>query len=292
MGAPTTAPLKARELTTGKQGVVNTLIVPDGSITSSGLSLTGGSTANYGNTVYPGLFPNASYPSGATKNLAAGWNDIGGVVPANRKRLVYDYFVTNQTAGSILHRPGVKISGTYYYLGGSLTEPTSGVGHNYGMGPTKFSNPIVLNAGESFAVNTDVLGLEVVLVTVEFDATSPISRASITNWIVGDNVLLTVDSGKTVFTGSVSPSNANNNPTPLIQSFAYYNFTGGSATISAINYVIPVVGTIQMAAPGTVLTGNGFVKYLPGNLPSGSQIVIPNTSATAGQIAWLNYVSV
>lgn len=239
-----------------------------------------------------GYYPAATTPIASTLNSISGNNDLY-TVPSGRKALVYDFTTTNSTAGSINIFPAIKISGTYYRIGNSVSEGTGGTGqgHIYGMSSAKNSAPIVLNAGESFSVNTDAVGLSIWAHLVEFDATAPLSRASITSFTAGDNTLLTVTTGKTLIMGSQGFA-SNNNPVVSMQGITYYNNSGAQRTMGGI-YLVPSGGSPnnanRFATSNTVFSGLGFNKYLAGNIASGSSIVINTDSNAAGQFVWVNY---
>lgn len=241
---------------------------------------------------FPGYYPNAKSPSAVTLNSIVGNNDLYEV-PVGKKALVYDYTATNSTAGTINHYPQLKIGATYYRIGTAVAEGSGGTGqgHNYGMSSIRQSAPIVLNAGESFAVNTDAVGLSIWTHIIEFDASAPLSRATITNFVVGDNTLLTVSAGKTIVIGSQGFTSTNN-PNANQNGIVYFNNSGASRTMGGI-YLVPngssAVNANRFAASNVVINPAGFTKFLAGNIASLASIVMNIDSNAAGQIAWCNY---
>lgn len=238
------------------------------------------------------LYPNESHPSGYTVSCANGANDLY-TVPTGRKALVSDVIVTNISGGSVAYKPQLKaVGGTYYDLGNSKSESDQGIGHVYGMNSINFSAPIVLNAGETFAVFTNASGMAMWAYIVEFDASSPLSRADLTTFVSGDNTLFTVPTGKTVSFGGTQGSIANQ-PVLSLNAFVYRNSTGSTVSMGSINMVpsggSPGVGN-QFATTNSVVTGTGFSKYFAGNLSPGDFVSINVNSTAAGQIAWVNYI--
>jgi hypothetical protein len=255
-------------------------------IKAKGLALTNNSGMMQG---VPGHYPNATFPTARTFSTAVGSNDLY-TVPAGRKAFVQDYWVTNSTGGTIAHYPQLKISGTYYTLGRSQNEAAAGIGHNYGMNGTN-SIPIILNAGETYAVNADTIGLTVWVSIVEFDSTSSLYRTELTSWVNGNNTLFTMPANSNVCFG-VPAFNASNNPTNATTGLAYFNASGSTVTLSGV-WIVPTAGSPstanQIGGSNSVTNGSIFCKFFPGNLTSGDTIVLNSNSSTTGQFAWINY---
>ncbi len=241
----------------------------------------------------PGNYPNRSFPVAYTNNSASGHNDLY-TVPAGRKAIWIDYLVTNSTVGAIGHNPEIKISGTYYSIGTTVSESAGGLGHNYAPhGSTRFSQTILLNAGESFSVKTDAVGLTIWPNIIEFDDSSPLNRASLSSWSSGDNTLFTVPAGKTIYIGSLAPNSLANLPSIALAGITYFNVSGSTRTMGKIN-IVPSGGSVgatnQFAGSNSVLNNSGFSKYFHGCLGAGDFISINTDANTAGQFAWINYV--
>lgn len=239
----------------------------------------------------PGHYPQCSFPAAGVYGAAvAGHNNLY-TVPANRKALLQDFMVTNVSGGTIQYYAEIKIGATYYRIGNAAVEANNGYGHNYGMSATRNSQPIVLNPGEIFSVNCDNPGLTIWANIIEFDVFSPLKRADIHNWVTGQNTLLTVSPGRTLYIGSIGFTVANN-PGTAIQGIVYYNNSGASRTFTGI-YIVPSGGS--PAANNTFATTNvitnlqGFSKFFPGCLAPGTSIIIDVDSDASGQFMWCNY---
>lgn len=238
-----------------------------------------------------GAFPSLKFPSCYLINTVGTGDFDLYTVPASRKAMVIDFIITNPTAGSIAYFPELKLSGTYYRIGQTKSEGTLGIGHNYGMSNSLNSQPIILNAGESIALNIDTAGLTVWAQVLEFDASSPFKRASITSWSAGDNILYTCPVNKTVSIGQPALG-VQNNPTASMNGICYENGSVGTRTLGGI-YIIPngssKSSSNQFAGSNSIISGQGFSKYFPGCINPGDTIVLNTDSNAAGQIAWINY---
>jgi hypothetical protein len=240
--------------------------------------------------IVPGQFPNLKYPAVRTSAAISG-NNLLYTVPAGRKALVVDYIVSNSTASAIVNYPFVRIGGVDYRTGASFNEPANGWGHNYSFASSR-SQPIVLNAGESFGVVTDAAGLTIWAHIIEFDELSPFSRADIRNWTAGANTLLLVPANKTIAIGAMGLTSGNL-PAPNATGIVYFNASGATRTLSAIN-IVPfgegVALANQFATTNNVFNNTLFSKFFHGNLAAGDSIVLTSDSDAAGQFAWCNYL--
>lgn len=240
----------------------------------------------------PGVLRKAVYPRIYVASSINGDNDLYTPV-TGRKALVRDYIVTNNTGGAINHGPKIKIGGTYWQLGQNVSEGAGGLGHNYSMSPIHLSQPIILNAGETFSVNTSALGLTLWANIVEFADSVPLFRADKHGgWINGANTLYTVPANKTICMGQLSGSAVSNNPSAGISGLCYFNGSGGTVNLSTIN-IVPFGGSPgaanQFAAPGSIINGSGFLKFFHGNIGEGDFISVTVDSTNAQQFMWFNY---
>jgi hypothetical protein len=198
--------------------------------------------------------------------------------------------VTNSTGGSISYYPEIKISATYYRIGSTSNESSGGIGHNYGMLPNR-SQPILLDAGETFAVNSNAVGLTIWSNIIEFDNTAKLKRADLRTWATGENTLFTAPANKTVSFGLPGLTIANL-PATQQTAICYVNGSGSSRTLSAI-HIVPSGGSTnvnnQFAGSNTIGNGNAFGKFFYGNLNAGDSVVLVTDANTAGQFAWVNY---
>lgn len=240
------------------------------------------------------IFANPTYPNAYAISGGLGNVDLY-TVPAGRKAIVIDIMVTNSTVSTITYYTQVKIGGTYFRTCNATTESAAGIGHNYAIGGTRNCSQMVMNAGEIFGINTDVTGLSVWSNIIEFDSGSPISRASLTTMTAGDNTLFTVPASTTVSFGNMGTGAApNNTPALQITSFVYRNSSGGSRTLAGA-WWIPNGGSKsnanQVVGSNVVVDTSGFSKFIYGNTEPGATLVINVDANTAGQLAWVNYIS-
>lgn len=248
-----------------------------------GLGLVLGSAA--------GAVINPTFPVVRNYALPAGDQALY-TVPAGKKALVVDLWVTNPTAGSITYFPKLTTPNGTFQIGASVTEGAAGIGHNYGNnGTLGRSIPIVLNAGEIFIINSSALGMSVWVSVIEFDASSALSRWDIQTWVNGNNVLYTHPAGKTVVFGNIGYSSTNS-PVPSLTGVVISNGSGSTRTYVG-PYIVPSAGSPstanQFGGSNAVFNGSIFTKYFPGGLAAGDTIVITTSDANnTGQIAWVN----
>lgn len=127
-------------------------------------------------------------------------------VPAGRRALVGSYHTLNQALTATTYFPEIKIGSTYYRVSVNAS-PASG------LGITSPAIELILEAGDSFAVNVSQAGLNLFAQIIEFDANSPLKSARIAGPVSGDQVFYTVPVGKQA----------------LIPNFLYMFNDGGSA---------------------------------------------------------------
>lgn len=237
-----------------------------------------------------GLFPAMKLPTARSFSLAVGENDLY-TVPPGRKALYLDVMVTNPTGASISYYSSIKISGTYYRISTTISEPSQGIGHNFGLVASR-GTPIVMNAGESISVNATATGMTAWAYIVEFDDASPLNRADLKTFASGNNTLYTVPTGKSIALG-VPGITAANQPAFQMSGMVYMNGSGSTRTLTGI-YLVPSGGNVsssnQFAGLNTVTTNTGFSKFFFGGLAAGDQIIFVLDSNASGQYAWMNYV--
>ena len=249
--------------------------------------------------VNAGFYPRAAHPIARTHAAVVGHNDLY-TVPAGRKALFFDAWITNLTAVPIGWYPELRIGDTYYRLGSIAAENPAGIGHNYSSSGIR-TIPILLNAGETFGINSDTSNAVFWAHIIEFDATSPLARADIgtgtSPWVAGDNIFpITIPPGATIGFG-VPGYGTSNNPGYNITGIALINGSASFITYTG-PYMVPAGGT-KSSVPGganqfggtntLISNGGAFFKYFPGGLAPGDSIVINSSSAAAGQLAWTNY---
>lgn len=222
------------------------------------------------------------YPAVFSSNVAVGDTDLY-TVPAGKKAIATALSVYNASGSTIVYFLQIKVSSTYYRAGTNISLTTTSQTSNVGI-----SLPI-LEAGESFSINTDVQGLNVWLKVVEYDDDVPIKSYRILSLANGDNTLMTVPALKTSFILAANRLAYTNGA-----SIAYVNDSGGSRTITA--YAVPSGGaagtTNQVEVAGAV--GDDTLQSINfnGNLSSGDTLVVNTNSGTTVQSAWVNVVEV
>lgn len=243
-----------------------------------------------------GHFPNAKTPAVLINNAASGHNDIY-TVPTGRKALVRDAWITNPTAGTIAWCPELKISGTYYRYTPTASEPTAGIGHNFGTSGGAKQPSMLLNAGETLSINCDAAGATVWVDLIEFDDTSPLARADVRSGFVnGYNTLFTMPSGYRSVTFGVLGTSATNIPNVLLSGYCYTNLSGSTVTHNG-PFLVPNGGSPSTANPGSNQFGGAnsvgntscFSKALPGGMAAGDTIQFNVNSSSSGQFSYILY---
>lgn len=174
-----------------------------------------------------------------------------------------------------------KISSTYYRVGNTSTTATN-VATSTGYAG------LILEAAQSFSINTSQAGLNVFGTAYIFPNTGPLKSTLVTSLGNGDNTLYTCPSGKTcrVVLGNAQffgSANASLSP-------AVVNASGGT-----LSYTVNIVssggspGTANKATPATSVN-NGvltpFGSIMNWALAAGDFININATGASAG-VAWV-----
>ena len=124
-----------------------------------------------------------------TYSVNSGTGDIDiYTVPAGKRTILMAGITDKWAAGNVTEQFQIKISGTYNHVNkaNTTTPPSQAQG---------FYFPI-LEAGESFSVNTSASGINIWFNGIEFDADASIKGARILNLANGDNTLYTCPAGK------------------------------------------------------------------------------------------------
>lgn len=236
----------------------------------------GGGTFFY----YPQL-TGVSYPRVWGSNLATGDNDLY-TVPTGKKTIIHSGGMRayNPSAGSITYYSEIKVSGSYYRTGAGVTL-TTGVGEN----TSGLVQGILLNAGESFSVNTaTTAGLNILYSAIEFDASNPVYGGRSLALASGDNTILTVSAGKTVFfpfnlTAASHLQIGIFNASGASRNYVLYNVpSGGSA--GTTNQIFPTTAVADV-------TASSFTHG--GTMNAGDFLVLNSNDGTAGQVTWCIY---
>lgn len=247
-----------------------------------------------GNDISPAQLGAMGFGSGAllsgltevsvrASGLAAGDNDIY-TVPANSRAILAVTAWNSNVTGNVF--PEVKISGTYYRVAANLsvvgfvTTPASAVASSFGY------NGIILEAGQSFSLNSAAnVTLNVLGTAYVFPNTSSMKTAFNLALTTGDNTLYTCPVGKTAAVVLTNNQILGSTGAALLQ---VGNGTGGS-----LNYYYNMVASGGSPATGNRFAGttavgggalNGFL--VNGCLAAGDFISVNSSGAGAGQIAW------
>lgn len=211
----------------------------------------------------------------ALGNAPSGTTDLY-TVPTGKKLLLTSQMRTyNTTGSSITSYLMYKIAGNYY----RLQTPASNSANT--STATTFNLGIVLEAGESIAINTTAIGLNVSLNAMLFDATVPLKTAKLLSLTTGDNTLYTVPAGKIAFVQAVTPSFT---PIPVV---CFGNGTAGSVIWYAHNVASGGTPdtTNRVVASQTYTTNTINNQPIGSHMEAGDFISINSNSSSAGQWA-------
>jgi hypothetical protein len=255
--------------------------------------LTSASIPGIGGTFSPTTFGlslvNQTLPVVHQTVTATGSNQTIYTVPAARRAFVTTYFLSNNSGLSAAINTVITVGGatiTFAPLPASLANGAVTV-----LGGS--NNPLpVLEAGDTFAVNTTQQPIGVYLSVLEFDTTSNLKSIKKTSsWIIGDNTIYTVPIGKTaaVLTGGLSGTNG-------YAGFGYVNISGSTVT-SKFNVVpsggSPSVNNLIRGALGSATGGSSSLN--PGSIitmAAGDFFSINVNSATDTQLGYVTVMEI
>jgi len=215
-----------------------------------------------------------SFKGGIFEDLASGNNDLY-TVPAGKKAVVLEpHRLYNNTGGSVSSYSQIKISGTYYRLGLAISQ-----GANSG-GNVTFNNSIVLNAGESYSINTGSTGQSVFVSIVEFSDAVPVKRIGSFALASGDNTIYTVPANKKAALITFSSPGLNAGASTRM-----VNTSGGSVTYTPYSIESGQAKAAKYQNEAAAAVGNNAqstISFSP-QLSDGDYLLINSTSGTAGQ---------
>lgn len=205
---------------------------------------------------------------------AAGDNDLY-TVPAG-KRAFAILSTWNATGGTIAHFSEVKIGGVYFRTGAAIAGLNNTAGTPFYL--------IVLEAGQSFALNCAALGLYIAGTVYEFDNTSFLKSYVLTAFAPGDNAFAAVPVGKKF----------------AVQIGSMISTSGGAGTMAVVNNsggslaytwnIVPSAGVVALAnrifVTAGIATGATSFASLNATLDAGDFFSI-NTTSAGSQIAWV-----
>jgi len=221
--------------------------------------------------VRPVQIRGAALPSG---------NNILGTVPSGKRWFLRgsSIRITNPSVNSIDYYGAIETTGGITRISAATT--TAGatrqvVGPNL-IGPTASS--LILNAGESFIVNTSESGLNIQAVVFEFNAAgAPFAGHRILSLGSGDNTLYTCPANTSAFFTVGAWIG-----TPAVW---LYNGTGGAITYAM--YLVPdgeTVGDATLLDSTSVSAGATGTRTLATTLRGGDRIII--NASSAGGVIW------
>lgn len=201
-----------------------------------------------------------------TSNAGSGDVDLY-TAPANTRAYINGSFVNNTAGTSTSIFFEIKVSGVYYKMSATQSRSTGT--------STTVSLNIVLEPGESIAINTTQSGMNVWLGITEFPSNLKFYSPKILALTSGDNTLYTAPANTKAFTTQINVFN-NCGTTIVLNS---YIVPSGNSTSSGNQYR---VNTSVLNGALNTLGNTGF------GFGAGDFIVLNSDTATAGQLAWLN----
>lgn len=231
--------------------------------------------------------PGMTYPQAyvAGNSGGSGNQDIY-TCPTGKRALCYGISMFNTTVGNINVFSEIYVSGTYYQLEG--LSVLSGSANTSAF--TVF--PIVLEAGERLALNTNATGATLFGNVVEFDNTAILKTYKVLSLSAGDNTIYTVPAGKSAI---VLDAYCALNINVGTKAFGYFNGSGGSRTLNA--FIVQSggsTGTTNKIINSTVVT-NGAVlsnNFTFCSMQAGDFFVVNTDAGTATQTCWINVLEV
>jgi hypothetical protein len=243
-------------------------------------------TANLPFVPTPYSIPNAVLKKVFVPSLAATDNDLY-TCPASTKALISLPSFYNTTVGSINVFMEHKISGVYNRFG-----TTIGAGANASTQLSSNANcsVLVLNAGESVAVNAAAIGLNAYLKVFEFPSTvafKTVRVSGLTN--ANDNLIYTCPAN--TIAQIVNANLQNLVQQTLAGTCLIVNTSGVTPTLTS--HLIAAGGGAagatnqvgRVATLANLTTGN---LNFPPMMVAGDQIVVTSDNAAAGQVAYVS----
>lgn len=217
-------------------------------------------------------------------NLASGDVDIY-TCPAGKKALVVEATFTNPTGSgvTILSFAEYKVNGVYTKYDFIANNAVAGT-----IGIAALLIPMLLNAGESFSVNSNNPGLSLWTYILEFDSSANINIARLNTFIAGDNTLLTVPSNGIQLYSNVEGVSGGQ---AFKGSLYYFNNTGVSRTLGW--NLVPSGGSVgvsnQIKTGASISSPSVNLTTFYGGLKQNDFISLNTDSNAAGQSAFIIY---
>lgn len=217
-------------------------------------------------------------------NLASGTTDLY-TCPIGKKALVIETTFTNPTGSGVTIQcfAQYKVNGVYTTYDFVSNAPAPGT-----IGNTSLLVPMLLNAGESFAVNANNPGLSLWSYILEFDSSANINVAKLATFSSGDNTLFTVSANGLYLISNVEGVSAGS---PFKGTIYYFNNSGISRTIG-VN-LVPAGGSTnvnnQIRSGTSVTSPSILITTFYGGLKQNDSISINTDSNASGQHAFIIY---
>lgn len=206
--------------------------------------------------------------------------------PANRRALVTIGKAYNKNAATATVGAFLKSGGNYYRISADVAPTTETAS------ALVLIAPIVLEPGESIAVNSDKATVNIGFQVTEYDNTTAMYTAKLTSLANGDNTLYTVAASTSARilkqidgsfnTGTIAVGIWNNSGG--VRSIYFNHVPSGSS-----------VGTTNQQIPQLSLSNDGvetLVAGLTSFMPTGDFLSVNTNAATATQFAWVTVIEI
>jgi hypothetical protein len=230
---------------------------------------------------YAGLPPiqNGTIKNLFSSNAASGDVDLYACA-TNKRCLMLAALVSNFSGSTITAYPEVKISGSYFRVGGS-----NGVTNNSNSTFLVTNGIYIAEAGETLSFHTTGAGLNIWVRVIEFDNTSHLKSAKLTNPTSGDNTLYTVAASRSAIIFAV------NNAAPTTYTMGAANDSGSTRTITP--YCVPSGGSAatgnKINAAQSVTSANSSSITICPALSTGDFINVNlDANTTSAFLVWVN----
>lgn len=234
---------------------------------------------------YQGLgITGLKFPAGFIGNAGFGDIDIY-TVPAGKRAFINEIDLFNAAGSTTTLYFEVKISGVYYRLSPTTTLATNTYINIIDLNQ---GTPIILEEGDTIAINTSQAGINLWTHVMEFDNTSGMKSPRLLSLASGDNILYTVSSMQSAFIMGSSTWNGDANAV-----FGFNN--SGSSTTINLNYVPngetsglgnKVINQVTVAAASPMQLQGAT------SLNAGDSIVVNASGARSPYVTWCNVMEV
>jgi hypothetical protein len=234
---------------------------------------------------YKGLgISGLKFPVGFIGNAGSGDIDIY-TVPSGKRAFINEIDLFNTAGSTTTLYFEVKISGVYYRLSPTTTLATNTYINIIDLNQ---GTPIILEEGDTIALNMSQAGINLWTHVMEFDKTSGMKSPRLLSLASGDNILYTVPAMKSVFIMGSSTWNGDSN------SIFGFNNSGSTITMN-LNYVPNggVSGLGNKVISQVNVGGANPMQLSGGTSLNASDSIILNASNNANPfVVWCNIMEV